>query len=158
MKRVVTALVATAAGVIWLVTYRVTPVTLRPLAGAQTPEQPPAEATPAAPATPGATATPTPVPAAGVAGSYTGSDVQTIFGDVQVRVVVSGGKVTDVQALHMPYDRARSALISQYAGPMLREETIQVQSYRIDVISGATYTSEAWAESVAAALRQAHLA
>ena len=158
MKRVLTALLATAAGVLWLVTYRVTPVTLKPLAGAQPASSPdqPAEPAPAATAKPGPT--PTPAPTSTAAGSYTGSDIQTIFGDVQVKVVVSGGKITDVQPLHLPYDRARSALISQYAEPMLRQETIQVQGYRIDVVSGATYTSEAWAESVAAALRQAHLA
>jgi uncharacterized protein with FMN-binding domain len=58
----------------------------------------------------------------------------------------------------MPNDRARSAEITQYATPVLRTEVIHAQSARIDVISGATFTSEAYAESVYDALRQDHLA
>jgi uncharacterized protein with FMN-binding domain len=79
------------------------------------------------------------------------------FGDVQVKVIVSGGRITDVQAVQMPSDRARSAYISQVAGPMLHDEVLQAQSARIDTLSGATYTSDAYAQSVQAALDQAHV-
>ena len=164
MKRAITAVVATIAGVAWLVTYRVTPHA-NPVAAAAPAEQPaptPADTpTPAASATPAAaaTATPTPVPTNKPAnGSFTGAVIPTQFGDVQVRVVISSGRVTDVSALQMPTDRARSAEITQYVTPVLHDEVIQAQSARIDVISGATFTSEAYAESVNDAMRQDHMA
>jgi uncharacterized protein with FMN-binding domain len=162
VKRAITALVATVVGVAWVVTYRVTPHA-RPVAAAAPAEQPtPADTpTPAASATPAtaATATPTPVPTNKPAnGSFTGALIPTQFGDVQVRVVITSGRVTDVSALQMPTDRARSAEITQYVTPVLHDEVIQAQSARIDVISGATFTSEAYAESVNDALRQDHMA
>jgi uncharacterized protein with FMN-binding domain len=164
VKRAITAVVATIAGVAWLVTYRVTPHP-SPVAAAAPAEQPtptPASSPePAASATPAAAAapTPTPVPTNKPAnGSFTGAVIPTQFGDIQVRVVISAGRVTDVSALQMPTDRARSAEITQYVTPVLHDEVIQAQSAHIDVISGATFTSEAYAESVNDALRQDHLA
>jgi uncharacterized protein with FMN-binding domain len=114
-------------------------------------------APPPPPPTPRPLPTPTPVAASGLHdGSWTGSDVFAgQYGDVQVRLTISGGRITDVVALRMPSDRARSAQISQYAGPQLRSEVLQAQSAQIDAVSGATYTSDAYAGSVQAALDQA---
>lgn len=89
-------------------------------------------------------------------GSYDGQDFANEFGDVQVRVIIKGGKITDVQPLQMPSDRERSALISQEAGPMLHDEVVQAQSAQIDTIGGATFTSESYAQSVQSALDKAH--
>lgn len=86
-----------------------------------------------------------------------GPAISTRYGTVQVRVTISGGHITDVSALQLPGDRARSASISSQAGPMLRREALQAQSAQIDIISGATYTSEGYASSLQAALRQAGL-
>jgi uncharacterized protein with FMN-binding domain len=83
--------------------------------------------------------------------------VDAFYGLVQVRVTVSGGRVVDVQPLQLPNDRARSAYISQVAGPMLRTEALQAQNARVDIISGATYTSDAYAQSLESALQQAGL-
>lgn len=88
-------------------------------------------------------------------GSYDGQDFPNEFGDVQVRVVVRDGRISDVQPLQLPSDRERSALISQEAGPMLRDEVIQAQSAQIDTIGGATFTSEGYAQSVQSALDKA---
>jgi uncharacterized protein with FMN-binding domain len=162
VRRVLFALVATVAGVAWLVTFRVTPHP-RPVAAAPGPSlpTPAASETPAPGADPPSaapTATPTPAPTNRPAdGAFSGPVVPTRFGDVQVRIVVKGGRVTDVSTPQMPTDRARSAEITQYVTPVLRSEVIQAQSARIDVISGATYTSEAYAQSLDAALRQDHL-
>jgi uncharacterized protein with FMN-binding domain len=82
--------------------------------------------------------------------------VQTQFGDVQVRVTISGGKITDVQAIQLPFDRPRSAEISQFAAPQLHDEVLQAQSAQIDLLSGATFTSDAYAQSVQSALNQAN--
>ena len=159
MKRALAAIAATVGGVLWLVTFRVTahPPTLaaEPAEGSPSPAvSPTPEASPSAATTPTPSPSPSPSPAQQV---LTGSDVQTIFGDVQVQITVSGQRLVDVRALRLPVDRARSAEISQYAGPYLRSEAIRAQNARIDIVSGATYTSEAYAESLADALGQAHL-
>ena len=83
-----------------------------------------------------------------------GPVVSTRFGPVQVEVVVAKGKVTDVVALQLPTGR-RSGQISNYAEPILHDEALQAQSANIDLVSGATYTSDAYAQSLQAALDQA---
>ena len=88
-------------------------------------------------------------------GQLTGSAVQTPFGTVQVQVTMQNGQITDVQALQMPSDQRRSQQISQYAAPQLRSEALTAQSAQVDSISGATYTSEGYAQSLQSALDQA---
>ena len=88
-------------------------------------------------------------------GTLTGQDVRTRFGDVQVQVTLKNGKITDVLALLLP-THGRSGSISQAVEPMLHDETLQAQSAQIDIVSGATYTSEAYAQSLQSALDQAH--
>jgi uncharacterized protein with FMN-binding domain len=109
--------------------------------------------TPAATATPGAT-TPTVATGAYADGTATGSVVSTRFGDVQVQVTVSGGAITDVTALQLPDIDNRSRRIASSAEPILREEALTAQSANIDMLSGATYTSEAYAQSLQSALDQ----
>jgi uncharacterized protein with FMN-binding domain len=113
-------------------------------------------ATPAPTTAPGATPAPTKASSGGSSGSKTvdGSVVSTRYGDVQVEVVVANGKVSDVVALELPTGR-RSGQISQYAGPILRQEALQAQSAKIDLVSGATYTSDAYTQSLQSALDQA---
>jgi uncharacterized protein with FMN-binding domain len=111
-------------------------------------------------AAPGRTAAPTatPKPTSGGAlasGTVTGPVVQTQFGPVQVQVTLANGKITNVTALQLPSDRQRSAYISGIVGPMLQGEALAAQSAQIDLISGATYTSDAYAQSLQAALDQA---
>jgi len=158
VKRALIATSITLAGVAAIAGYRVAPHSLGAVAAVPpTPSpSPPSTPSPGAPdATP--TASPSPSPAAAVAGSFTGSDFPNRFGDVVVRVVVTNGHITDVQSVQLPSDRARSAYISQVAGPMLRSEVLQAQSANIDIISGATYTSQSYAQSVESALQQAHM-
>jgi len=124
---------------------------------------PAANATPraAAPTPRAATPTATPAPAAGSGGTalangtVAGPVVQTRFGPVQVQVTIAGGKISDVTALQLPSDRQRSAEISGIVGPMLQSEALAAQSAQIDLISGATYTSDAYAQSLQSALDQA---
>jgi uncharacterized protein with FMN-binding domain len=102
----------------------------------------------------GATAAATP-PSSGTA-SIDGSVVATRYGDVQVEIQLSGGKLSDVIALALPSGR-RSSSISSAAAPLLRSEALKAQSATIDIVSGATYTSQAYAQSLQAALDQAGL-
>jgi uncharacterized protein with FMN-binding domain len=81
-----------------------------------------------------------------------GDVVGTRFGDVQVRLVESGGKIVDIKALQLPFDRRRSAEISQFSEPILHDEALQAQSAKIDTVSGATYTSKAYSRSLQSAL------
>lgn len=158
MRRALGTLAVTVVGVVWLVTFKVTPLAVDALSSP--------DAATAAPRTRTSqpnvqTAAPTAQPNAqsgpAADGTYTGGTIRTVYGDVQVRVVISGQKITDIQALTLPRDRARSAAISQYSAPILRSEAIRAQSANIDIVSGATYTSIAYARSLDSALKQAHL-
>ena len=88
-------------------------------------------------------------------GSYTGSTADAFYGPLQVKVTVSGGKITDVQFLQYPNDQSESVMISQQATPQLAQEAIQAQSAQVDAVSGATQTSQAFVESMKSALAQA---
>jgi uncharacterized protein with FMN-binding domain len=84
----------------------------------------------------------------------TGSAFQFRFGIVQVAVTLEGDQIVDVQALQLPDGDRRSASISRQVEPMLRESALAADSADIDVISGATYTSLAYAYSLQSALDQ----
>jgi uncharacterized protein with FMN-binding domain len=88
-------------------------------------------------------------------GSYTGSSVSTRFGPVQVQITVSGGRITAAQAVDYPSENHRDQQINQYAIPQLVSETISAQSANIDMISGATYTSDGYIRSLQSAIDQA---
>lgn len=83
-----------------------------------------------------------------------GSSVQTRYGPVQVSVTFTQGQITDVQTLQAPGGHRESVQINARATPILAQEVIAAQSAQIDTVSGATYTSEAYAESVQAAIDQ----
>jgi len=89
-------------------------------------------------------------------GQVTGQAIQIPFGVVQVQVTFQNGKITDVAALQLPADQRHSAEISSYAAPQLRSEVLQAQSAQIDTVSGATYTSMGYIQSLQSALDQAH--
>lgn len=88
-------------------------------------------------------------------GTYTGDAAQTQYGPVQVRITVSGGKLTDVEAVQLTERDGRSVAISQQAAPILRQEALQAQSASVQAVSGATYTSEGYVTSLQSALDQA---
>jgi len=85
-------------------------------------------------------------------GTQPGAVVQTEFGDLQVQVTTKDGKITDVTTLATPWDRRRSEEINSYATPILHDEVLAAQSARIDTVSGATITSDAYEQSLQAAL------
>ncbi|HEX3427481.1 MAG TPA: FMN-binding protein, partial [Candidatus Limnocylindrales bacterium] len=95
-------------------------------------------------------------PAANGTQQVDGDVVSTRFGDVQVRLVETAGKITDVQPLQLPFDRRRSDEISRYSEPILHDEALQAQSAQIDTVSGATYTSDAYRTSLQSALDRVH--
>lgn len=88
-------------------------------------------------------------------GQYTGPVTDAYYGYVRVKAIIQNGKLADVQFLQYPNDRQTSREINSQAMPYLRYEAIQAQSAPVDIISGATDTSQAFRESLAVALTQA---
>jgi uncharacterized protein with FMN-binding domain len=115
--------------------------------------RPAAVTTPAS--TGAATTTKTAKTPTSVSGTRVGQDIVTKFGDVQVSLTFKRGRITDVQWVKIPLDRPRSQEISHAAAPILRSEVLSAQSGHISLVSGATYTSDAWANSVQSALPKA---
>lgn len=90
-------------------------------------------------------------------GQYTGSTADAFYGYIQVKAIIRGGKITDVQFLQYPNDRQNSVEINSQAMPFLKQEAIVAQSAHVDIISGATDTSNAYIESLTNALNQAQI-
>jgi uncharacterized protein with FMN-binding domain len=76
---------------------------------------------------------------------------------VQVEITVAGGKITKVDVVEYPQNNQRDVEINDYAVPALVQETIDAQSAKIDMVSGATVTSGGYLESLQAALDKAGL-
>jgi uncharacterized protein with FMN-binding domain len=77
------------------------------------------------------------------------------WGYIQVKAIISNGKITDVQFLQYPNERNRSIMINNYADPQLTSEAIAAQSANVDIVTGATDTSQAFTQSLSDALSQA---
>lgn len=88
-------------------------------------------------------------------GIYIGSSADAFYGTIQVQAIVKNGKLADVQFLQYPNDRSESIQINQPAMPVLKQEALQAQSAQVDVVSGATDSSQAFMQSLASALSQA---
>jgi uncharacterized protein with FMN-binding domain len=161
--RAAVTLAATILVVVLLVSFRTPPSTslstLPPVspAASSSPQQSTSPTATPSGAPPSGGGSPTPTPTAGGLrnGSFTGQDFPNFYGDVQVKVVISGGRIADVVPLKYPTDRPQSAYISSVAVPLLHDEVLKAQSAQIDVISGATFTSDSYAQSVQSALVQA---
>lgn len=148
LRRIVLASAATVSGMVLL-------LALKPQ-GAQSG----ADATAPAPSASSARPAPSASSASGNGSggrAVTGSEVQTRWGPVQVKVTVSGGRVTDVAAVEYPTENPRDQQINSYALPQLRTEALAAQSADIDTVSGATYTSEGYKQSLQSALDAAGL-
>jgi uncharacterized protein with FMN-binding domain len=88
-------------------------------------------------------------------GTYTGSAVDAYYGTVQVKAIVQNGRLADVTFLQYPSDRSTSRYINGQAMPMLTQEAISAQSANVNGVSGATFTSQAFQQSLHSALMQA---
>jgi uncharacterized protein with FMN-binding domain len=165
MRRAIPVIVASAGGLALLANFHTSPGRLSLATGGTTPSTIPSTGLPAPPASsspsPAGSAPPT---TAGSAPPTSGSDRRTVdgpvvstrYGDVQVRIVLTGKQIVDVKALKLPNDRERSVQISDEAGPLLREEALTAQSAQIDLLSGASYTSDGYAQSLQGALDRAN--
>ena len=89
--------------------------------------------------------------------TVTGQVVPTAYGPVQVEITVAGGTITKVNVLRYPDSGGTDQQINGHALPILVQETLDAQGSNIDMVSGATYTSAGYEESLQSALDQAGL-
>jgi uncharacterized protein with FMN-binding domain len=87
--------------------------------------------------------------------TYTGSVASTRWGPVQVEITVTTGKITGVTVLQQPNGNPKDDEINDYALPILVQDTLSAQSADIDMVSGATVTSDGYLQSLQAALDEA---
>ena len=153
MRRALIAAAATTAGLVLLLGYK---------AGAPAKPQKvtlgsgsPSTTVPAGSTTttagPGTTA-----PAAGAGpGTYTGQLVDYLYGDIEVAVTIDASHIANVSVVQNDAVGPRSQMIDAEAVPILEQEAVSAQGTNFDVVSGATYTSDAFAQSLQTALQKA---
>ena len=139
MRRAVAALAVTAVAVVLLARYET---------------EPPAQLNPRSALRPAATAAPAPRPEPGVR-TGRGPLLTTPFSSIQVQAELTRGRLSGVTTLALTGADAHTLAINRRAEPLLREEALRAGDADIDVVSGATYTSESWIESLRAAIRDA---
>lgn len=169
MKKIVYGILATLSGLVLLFSYRTSlgeavPTDVQPAQAAPSAATPHSSATPSAATTPNASAPASASPSAAAPaatsgltdGTFTGSATNTRYGPVQVQITVTGGKIVDVQAVKYPTDNSRDRQINERAIPQLVSETLDAQSADIHFVSGATYTSQGYLDSLQSAIDQAN--
>ena len=165
MRRITLWLFSTIAALVLLFSYRTSTnsavgTAVAATAPATQPTTAGATPSPSAGSTPSATkssSSPSATKSSSGTKTYTGSTASTRWGDVQVTITVTNGKITDVQVPVYPSGNGRDQEINAYALPILTQETLQAQSANIDTVSGATVTSDGYLQSLQAALDAAHL-
>lgn len=144
MRAVLAALVLTVVVVVLLVSY-----------DTRLPRDPNPQSALRTPAPRRATPTPRPHPPGSVTG--TGPLVTTPFSSIQVQATVLHGRLIDVQTLSLTGADTHTQALNARAEPILREEALQAGSADVDVVTGATYTSESWRDSLTAAIEAARV-
>lgn len=176
MKRTILSFTATVLGLVALLSFKTHGTQIGPAsalpsaalpAGGATSSAAPAPITSSGPPTPttnnsGPSATPPPTagppaPSAATPAARTvlGTAVQTPYGVVQVKITLSGSKITDAGFAQLTADDRRSADINGQAAPILLQQTLSTQSAQIDGVSGASYTSQGYEQSLQSALDRA---
>ncbi|MET9793259.1 FMN-binding protein [Streptomyces canus] len=144
VRRVVLATAATVSGVVLLLSLKPSSDPASAQAGGTIPQQTAAAQESAQGGT-----------GAAAGGAVTGDVVQTQYGPVQVRITVSGNKITKAEAVQAPKggeSDAKTAL----SIPKLTQDTLAKQTSQVDTVSGATYTSEGYKKALQSAIDKAN--
>ena len=149
--------VATASNAATAATTATTPATSATTAATTASATAPATA-PATTASTATTATTAAVPAVAAVAAYNGDIVDTKYGPVQIQVQITDGAISEVAVIQYPDGDGKSVRINARALPALRTEVLTAQSANIDTVSGATYTSDAYQQSLQSAIDQARAA
>ncbi len=171
MKRVILAVTGTVAGVVALLSFKTQGQTTTatgslPSAAISSTASTatggsgssPVPATSSASSAPGSSSAAPSSSAAVASKSYIGSAITTRYGVVQVKVTVKGSTITNVSFVQLTSHDGRSQQINSDAAPQLLQETLSAQSANIDTVSGASYTSDGYRQSLQSALDQARAA
>jgi uncharacterized protein with FMN-binding domain len=166
LRRVILAIVATAAGLVLLLSFKSHTSSGGLAASSASPDQNGTGTSTTDPAS--AAGTETASPSSGSASGNSGSGnsgtgsktvdgnvVQTIYGPIQVDITVKGGKITAVNVPVYPDGTMRDVQINEFALPELNQEAISANSANIDAVSGATYTSQGYISSLQSAIDKA---
>lgn len=161
MKRVLLSITGTVLGLVALLSFKthghpVSAAGALPSAGLPGTSS----STSAAPSTPAGSSAAPPNPgktrssssSAAATRTIAGDAIQTQYGVVQVQVQVSGTKITNVSFLQLTAYDGRSQEINSYAAPILLQETLAAQNANIDTVSGASYTTAGYEQSLQSAL------
>ncbi|MET8075971.1 FMN-binding protein [Streptomyces sp. NPDC005303] len=146
VRRVVLATAATVSGVVLMLSLKPSSDPASAQAGGTIPQQT-AAAQESAQGGTGATA----------GSTFTGDVVQTQYGPVQVRITVSGSKITKSEAVQAPKG-GTSDQKTALSVPKLNQDVVTKQSPQVDTVSGATYTSEGYKKSLQSAIDKANKA
>jgi uncharacterized protein with FMN-binding domain len=87
--------------------------------------------------------------------TITGDAAPTRYGPVQLQVTFNGTRITRINVIDYPTESGRDQQINSYALPILNQEAMAAQSAQVDVVSGATYTSDGYAQSLQSAIDKA---
>jgi len=159
MRRAPIVLAATATGLAGVLGFHTQKMRFSALSGSGTTAATPTTLPPTGSGGTTSTTTPgssskTPTSASATTGVRTalGADVQYQYGQLELKVTASGSRITNVQPVVDNAFDPRSAQVNAYAEPQLESQTLQAQSANISGVSGATFTSQAYAQSLQAAL------
>ncbi len=155
MRRIVLWLASTATIVVLLFGYHTSTDKTTSALGTGSPPSSSSSSSPSSGDTTSGSATPNTTSGTTTTKTYTGDVAQTRWGPVQVQITVRNDKITKVTVLQQPNGNRRDIEINDQALPILIEDTISAQSANIDMVSGATVTSDGYLRSLQAALDQA---
>lgn len=155
LRRIILASATTASGLVMLLALK--PHTAPEVTAAPAPSSSSSASSPSSPSSQPSASSSSGAKATTGTKTVTGDTVQTRWGPVQVRITVKNGKITDVTAVQYPSDNPRDQQINAYAIPQLKSEALAAQSASIDTVSGASYTSDGYRQSLQSALDSAGL-
>jgi len=157
MRRIVTWLLSTVSALVLLFSYHTSTSSSMPVS-AQAPTTPGPTGSSSDSGTDGGTDAGTGSDSgSGSAGTFTGDAVMTRFGAVQVQITVADGSITKSVVTQVPWTDRRDQEINSRAVPILNSEVLSAQSADIDMVGGATITSQAYIQSLQSAIDQAGL-
>jgi uncharacterized protein with FMN-binding domain len=147
MRRVLLAFLSTAAALVLVLSFKTH--------GSSSLATPPAAVSTATPSSTTTATTTTTTTTTTATTTVTGDSVETRYGPVQVQIKVTNGKVVSATAVDYPTTDPRDQQINSYAIPALNQEAVNAGSANIDMVSGATFTSTGYIQSLQSALDKA---
>jgi uncharacterized protein with FMN-binding domain len=155
MRRVILAIVTTAAALALLLSFKTHTQSAAPGTSPSAALGSPTPGGTGGNADAGSASAGTPATGGGQGKTVTGKAWPTVYGPVQVRITVAGGRITAASAVEYPVNTPRDEQINAFAIPQLNKEAVAAGSAKIDAVSGATYTSGGYTGSLQSALDQA---